>query len=444
MPDGESKTSKPAAADGRPAARNQKAKAAPEAAPDVMSAGEEVPEIWDVYARSVTMQLCLVVIAFVALIYFLDFSASFSLPLTVAVILGVVLSPVVRALRRIGIPAFVGSALTIFALIGLLYGSVLLFAQPLSNLLTKAPQIAYQLETRFTGLNSAIKAVKKADETVEKATNVGNKADNSVKVVVSKPGPVQRIASSTPELFFQFGLSMVLLYFLLATLSRLRDIAVATRDTFLAKLRTARIFRDVERQCSNYLFTVTCINIGLGALTGTALYLVGFPDAALWGLIVALFNFVPFIGPIVVAGAVALLAVADNPALGDAIVPPLIVLGLHIVESQFVTPAILGRRLTLNPLLVFVSLGFWGWLWGPVGAFISVPLLVIVKAVCDHVDRLATVGALIGYSKEGVRDRFSMGGGGDSRFKNLLVLIAAIPRRVAKKEPGDQRRDDDG
>ncbi len=406
-----------------------------EGRPDpVVANGDDIAGMWDLHARSVTIQICLAVLAFVALIFFLDFSAAFTLPLTVAMILGAVLSPVVRAQRRLGIPAFVASALTIVALIGLLYGSVLIFAEPLSNLLTKAPQIAYQLETRFTGLNSAIKAVKKADETVEQATSVDKKAEQPVKVVVQKPGPVQRIASSTPELFFQFGLSMVLLYFLLATLSRLRDIAVATRDTFLAKLRTARIFRDVEHQCSSYLFTVTTINLALGAVTGTALYAVGFPDAPLWGLIVALFNFVPFIGPIVVAGAVALLSVAEHQALGDAIVPPLIVIGLHVIESQFVTPSILGRRLTLNPLIVFVSLGFWGWLWGPVGAFISVPLLVILKAVCDHVDRLATVGALIGYSKEGVRDRFRLGANGDSRFKKLLVLVAAIPRRVAKKE----------
>lgn len=375
----------------------------------------------------------LIVLALIATVFFLDFSASFTLPLTAAVVLSFVLSPIVRVLRRGGIPRAVGSALTVFALAGALYGGAMLFAPPMGDLFRKAPEIAQQLERRFTGIKAAIKAIKEADKTVDKATEVDKaKGPAAVKVVVEKPGPLQAMAKSAPSLFFQFGLSLVLLYFLLSALAGIRDSAVRTRNSFTDKLKMARIFRDVEQQCSTYLFTVTCINIGLGVATGSLLYLIGFKDAALWGLIVAVFNFIPFIGPVLVALAVGLLSLAEGGSLTAALAPPGIVLGLHIIESQFVSPTIVGKRLTMNPLLVFVSLGFWGWLWGPVGALISIPLLVIFKAICDHVEQLATVGALIGYSEEEPRQRFSLTDAPKKGLRRLLVLIRVIPAAAGK------------
>lgn len=319
---------------------------------------------------------------------------TFFAPVFVAILLALVFAPVVEWLRRWRIPASLSSIGVVLALLGILYAGFLVFAVPVAGLIDRAPTIAKQAEERLKSFRGIVEAVRKADDSVEKATK-GDKP-GPIEVVVKKPNLLQNAAETAPSILFQFGFGTVLLLFLLTTLSAFRERAIATRDSFAAKLRTARIFRDVQHQVSDYLFTVTCVNAGLGIVTGACLYAIGMPDAALWGAIVAFLNFFPFIGPIVAAAAVALTALVSHPSPDLALFAPAIVVVLHVIESQFVTPNVLGRRLTLNPMIVFLFLGFWGWLWGPIGAIISVPMLVVLKSVCDRVESLATLGALIG------------------------------------------------
>lgn len=159
--------------------------------------------------------------------------------------------------------------------------------------------------------------------------------------------------------------------------------------------RAIAVAGQIERTISTYLFSITIINAGLGAAVGGAMWLLGQPNPLFWGVMAALLNFIPYFGPLTGCLALVLAALMDAETGWHILLPALVYLGLHGIESNFITPAILGRRLTLNPLLVFVALVFWGWLWGVAGALMAVPILMTFKIVCDHVPPLAPVGELL-------------------------------------------------
>ena len=165
--------------------------------------------------------------------------------------------------------------------------------------------------------------------------------------------------------------------------------------TLRDKKRAVEISHEVQQNISQYLFSVSLINIGMGLLVGGGLYLMGVPNAAMWGLFVAVLNFVPYFGP--VAGVIALgtVGLLTFDTLGKGLLPPALYLVLHLLEANLVTPMLLGRRFTLNPVVIFVSLIFWTWLWGVPGALLSVPILVSIKVVCDRVPALSPVSELL-------------------------------------------------
>jgi predicted PurR-regulated permease PerM len=186
--------------------------------------------------------------------------------------------------------------------------------------------------------------------------------------------------------------TLVLLYLLLASGDLFLQKLVHVMPTLGDKKRAVEISHEIQQNISNYLFSVTLINIGLGLVVSGGLYFMGVPNAAMWGLFVAVLNFVPYFGP--VAGIILLAAVGlltFETSLLRALLPPGWYLLLHLFESNLVTPVLLGRRFTLNPVVIFVSLIFWTWLWGVPGALLSLPILVSIKVVSDHVPALSPV-----------------------------------------------------
>jgi predicted PurR-regulated permease PerM len=165
--------------------------------------------------------------------------------------------------------------------------------------------------------------------------------------------------------------------------------------TLRDKKRAVEISHEIQQNISNYLFTVSLINLGLGLVVSGGLYFMGVPNAVMWGMFVAVLNFIPYFGP--VAGIIVLAAVGllTFDTLWQAALPPAWYLLLHTLEANLVTPALLGRRFTLNPVVIFVSLIFWTWLWGVPGALLSVPILVSVKVVCDRVPALSSVSEVL-------------------------------------------------
>jgi predicted PurR-regulated permease PerM len=191
------------------------------------------------------------------------------------------------------------------------------------------------------------------------------------------------------------GEAVVLLYLLLASGDLFLQKLVHVMPTLGDKKRAVDISHEIQQNISNYLFTVSLINIGLGVIVSGGLYFLGVPNAAMWGMLVACLNFVPYFGPlagIVLLGAVGLLTF---DTWLQALLPPAWYLVLHLMESNFVTPQLMGRRFTLNPVVIFASLMFWTWLWGMPGALLSVPILVSVKVVCDRVPAMSSVSELL-------------------------------------------------
>jgi len=161
------------------------------------------------------------------------------------------------------------------------------------------------------------------------------------------------------------------------------------------KKRAVEISHEIQENISKYLFSVSLISIGLGAVVGAGLYLMGVPNAAMWGMLVAVLNFVPYFGPVAGITLLATVGLLTFDTLWTAFLPPAWYLLLHLLEANVITPLLLGRRFTLNPVVIFVSLIFWTWLWGVPGALLSVPILVSVKVICDHVPSLASINELL-------------------------------------------------
>jgi predicted PurR-regulated permease PerM len=203
------------------------------------------------------------------------------------------------------------------------------------------------------------------------------------------------ILNWTGTLLVGIGETLVLLYLLLASGDLFLQKLVHVMPTFHDKKSAVEISHEIQQNISNYLFSVSLINIGLGLFVGGGLYFMGVPNPAMWGLFVAVLNFVPYFGPVagvILLGAVGLLSF---DTLWKGLLPPAWYLVLHLLEANLLTPVLLGRRFTLNPVVIFVSLIFWTWLWGVPGALLSVPILVSIKVVCDHIPALSSVSELL-------------------------------------------------
>jgi predicted PurR-regulated permease PerM len=203
------------------------------------------------------------------------------------------------------------------------------------------------------------------------------------------------ILNWTGTLLAGVGETLVLLYLLLASGDVFLQKLVRVMPTFGDKKRVVEISHEIQQNISKYLFSVSLINLGLGLLVGGGLHIMGVPNAAMWGILVAVLNFVPYFGPVAGILLLATVGLLTFDALWQAVLPPAWYLLLHLLEANLVTPVLLGRRFTLNPVVIFVSLIFWTWLWGVPGALLSVPILVSIKVVCDRVPAMSSISELL-------------------------------------------------
>jgi predicted PurR-regulated permease PerM len=218
-----------------------------------------------------------------------------------------------------------------------------------------------------------------------------------------KPPTVELKASRVPTTFINWtgtflagiGETMVLLYLLLASGDLFLQKLVHVMPTMRDKKRAVEISKEIQQNISNYLFSVSLINIGLGVIVSAGLYFMGVPNAAMWGMLAALVNFVPYFGPVVGVLLLATAGMLTFDTLWQALLPPAWYLLLHLLESNLITPVLLGRRFTLNPVVIFVSLIFWTWLWGVPGALLSVPILVSIKVVADRVVSMSPISEIL-------------------------------------------------
>jgi predicted PurR-regulated permease PerM len=204
------------------------------------------------------------------------------------------------------------------------------------------------------------------------------------------------------------GESLVLLYLILASGDLFLHKLVRVMPTMRDKKRAVDISHEIQQQISNYLFSVSLINLGLGLIVGGGLYWLGVPNPAMWGMLIALLNFVPYFGPVAGISLLAVVGLLTFDNLWQALLPPAWYLLLHLLEANFITPVLLGRRFTLNPVVIFVSLIFWTWLWGVPGALLSVPILVSIKVICERVPSMSHVSELLTSESNSIFDNLKL------------------------------------
>lgn len=323
----------------------------------------------------------------------LFFAKDFLLPVSLAFLIALVLSPVVRTLRRRGVPEGLSALFLVVCLLAGLGSAAYGLSGPVAQWVADAPKHAREIQYKIASLRRPVEAVVEASNRVEELAESND--PSTQKVVLAEPGLVARAATGAPEVVAKVGLTLFLLLFLLASGDLFYEKLVKSLPTFSDKRRGVRIAREVEREVSRYLLTVACINAVLGMAIGAGMYLVGMPNPALWGLAAAVLNFVPYIGSLVGIVLVAAVGLVSFDTLGQALVPPLIYTCLTTLEGQIVTPLLVGRRLEMNAVAVFIAVAFWGWLWGILGAIIAVPMLVVVRIFADHVEGLGALGQFL-------------------------------------------------
>jgi predicted PurR-regulated permease PerM len=238
-----------------------------------------------------------------------------------------------------------------------------------------------------------LRAAQDATQEVENMTNSG---DAPRTVAIEQPGLLSMAAGTLASFMSLSAAGLVLAMFLLASGNLFYEKLVAALPTFSDKRRAVKTVRDVERQISRYFLTITLINAGLGVCVFMALYAIGFDNPAMWGALAFCLNFLPFVGALIGAAGVAAYGVIASDTLLSGLLPAAVYLCLTTLEGQFLTPSILGRRLELNTVSVFLTVIIWGWLWGIPGALMAVPFLVMVKVICDNVASLSVFGSFLG------------------------------------------------
>jgi predicted PurR-regulated permease PerM len=338
-----------------------------------------------------------------AAFYTLYFARSFLLPIVLALLFSLLLSPFVRGLKKLlRIPEPLGAGLVLLALLGLVVGGLYELSGPAYEWMQKAPASLHTVEDKLRQFRRPVLLFGRATEQVAKMTDVGAppaspKTPPPVTVAVpAGPSLGARLLDRTTEFAANAAVLLILLYFLLASGDLFLRKLVKVLPSLSDKKRAIEIARQVETDISAYLSTVAMINLGLGVGVATAMALIGLPNPLLWGAMAALTNFIPYLGAMSCYIAIALAGFLTFNDLTHALMPVGAFLCLNVVEAYFVTPMVLGRRLTLNPVVLFLGLTFWGWMWGIAGALLAVPIMVVFKIFCDHIEPLAPIGEFLG------------------------------------------------
>jgi predicted PurR-regulated permease PerM len=333
------------------------------------------------------------------------FARSVLLPIVLAVVLTLTLLPVVRAGERLRIPRGVTAVAVVGGItLGLVLAGYFL-SGPIGQMVGDAPRIAAEVREKFDGVMDRVSTLQEATaEVADAAAEAGSAGDAQgaagedvevVAVVDDQPTMVQTAVSGLASASGSVFAALLLTLFLLASGDfyhrRIVEAAPRLRD----KKKALTIIRDVERQISRYLGAIGVINLGLGVVAGVTLWLLGMPMAVVWGMMTFLLNFIPFVGNILTVVLVGAVSVVTFDNLWDAALPPLALIVLSGIESNIVTPLLVGRRLELNQVAQLITLAFWTWLWGIAGAILAVPFLVVVKAICDNVESLQTLSSFL-------------------------------------------------
>ena len=332
---------------------------------------------WRGSAQTATIVMCVLM---VGVLLFL--ARALILPLLCAFSVGLTLGPVIKMAERRGIPPWLMAITLIVLLIGLVNLAVVVLAGPVSGLVASAPKIGAAFADKLHFFDRPLAAWH------ELQTTLGiNAADQAFSFDPARI--VEAIVTTVTPAALQFVLAVMLffatLFFFILGRAGFRNYTINWFSDRNARLRALKIMNDIERNLGGYLIVVTGINFALGVATVIMAYALGLPSPILWGSLAFILNYIPYVGAAIMDVLLFGVGLLVFPTLLGALLPPAIFLGITTIEGQFLTPAIVGRRvLNLHPLAIFLSIAFWAWLWGPVGAFLATPILIVARVALSH------------------------------------------------------------
>jgi len=328
----------------------------------------------DPLSRAALFGLCAI-----AVVAALDIGQVLFAPVCLSIIVGSLFGPAADRLERLGVPSWISAASMVILFILLIFTAGAAFVVPLSDWLDKLPLIWARLQAQLISWQGFFASISSLQEELR---NVTGSADQ-VRVSVDDTSAVESVFYFAPAFVAQVILFLASLYFFILTRPYLRRSVLDLTSGEENRRFVANAFKTIEERLTAYLLSITFINLGLGAAVALALWLLDVPSALLWGMLAGMLNYVVYVGPAIMVVVMAGVGLATGYTIPAILTPPLVYLGLNLIEAQFVTPTVLGRTMTLNPFVVFLTIAFWIWLWGPVGGFVAVPLLLVAVSLFE-------------------------------------------------------------
>ena len=306
------------------------------------------------------------------------FARPMLLPAVTGLIVGLMLGPLSTQADRLRIPSVITAIALTLLVIGIFNAVIIILAAPIGEWIGKAPEIGASIRQKMSVLDRPLESLRQLREAVLPASK--DEPGVNVDLLALLQPVVLFITPAIGQIVIFFGT----LFFYLLGRNQVRRTLVVFFEARESRLRMLRIINDIEHSLTRYLSIVAVINTAVGLTAFVIAYIVGLPSPLAWGVLAFLLNFIPYIGAFMMQLVMLSVGLVTFPALGQALLGPGLYLAFTTLEGHFITPAIMGQQLTLNPLTVFLSLVFWTWLWGPIGAFLAVPLLIVMLVVASH------------------------------------------------------------
>jgi predicted PurR-regulated permease PerM len=336
----------------------------------------------------------------IAIVAALSLAKAVFIPIFVALLLAILLHLPLAALQRAGLPRFASAGVMVVVLCAVLVLFALFVSAPARTLIDDYPQMLGELRGKVFSLQTSLAEAQKVGEAI---VDVGKEVGDALE---GGPAEVEQVVVREGNLWMQMAsgfaggigtivVTLTIFGFIFAIRRPFLTLATIPCGTMASKLRAARIWKGVEGDVSHYFFVTTLINIGLGTAVGLVLWALGVPMPIFWGFVVGVLNYMPFVGPTIGSGLLLAVSVVQFDTVFQMLVPAAAYLAINFIEANFITPNLVGRRVNIAPLAIILSLLFWGWLWGFVGLFISIPMLVVLNAVAERIDGLSALNRML-------------------------------------------------
>lgn len=329
---------------------------------------------------------------FLALPFVLSIGSVVFLPVTTAIVLTIILSPLADKLSSWGAPNVLASFAALLIFFAILLLALALILQPAVDLFDRVPEMAQRVGDRFGELQDEFAWAAMANEQLSLLMG----QSGATQVVLASPSVIQQLAFATPSVLIEVLLTLLMAYFMIQGRVSLRRHLLFDRASHGTSIKAARVMREVQDRVAAYILTVAWINGCVGVIVALGAWMLGVDAPVMWGGLAAMLNFLPYIGPLLMTALLTLFGIGTAETLVLGFIPAAAYLGLHTVESNVVTPSILGARFTMNPVMILIALSYFSWIWGVFGALLSVPILLMLTAFFDHVGKPNLIGFVFG------------------------------------------------